>query len=626
MSRIKFTFSLLLACAAFSNFSANAQYNAEILGPRLIVESPASISGPKNFTYSSNPGMTGPWGAILTPRVHEEVVRVSDSEACGAISGVMGKWALIYRGNCEFGVKALNAQNAGAIGVIIYNHTPDEMINMGAGASGGSVSLPVVFVSKQDGTAMRNQLLASQQVFISLSPWGFGKTHDLAFVNGSAAPSPGMAVPLAQLDGSDVAAFRGYTAAAVANTGSANATNVKVKSTVTFTPLGGSATPFYTDSSVLATLTTGDSVQLISSPRNFKFTPTQTGTYNFSYNLTSDNADEYVYDNQQNFSFSITNDAYSRGRYDVTTGNPVITGYSRINSTTTPWTWGPMFYVKKGGYQFKELRFALMDQDTSQHAFPNGFIDAYVFKWKDLNGDKFIQGGELSIKGAALHEFQGLDSPKKIIRVNIGDPNDGQPMTIVSEDTSHYWVAFNLGLEFRLSVDGNSNYYTRAFAAEHGTTPSFDYWAPGILKAKGDISLIANDDTIRAIPYGPPTQFTTQIDSADFTQQEAIPAVALIMGMWPVSVKNTSANNERFLTVYPNPATDVLYASLDLEKESNVYIKVMDELGRQISLESKGKIKSGKIPVDISNLTPGRYYLSVIANDKLLVRPFVKIK
>src|SRR5690606_22313930 len=118
----KVIFSLFVLCIGVS--SAFAQWDAEILGARLIVETPSSISGTKSFTYSSNPEGAGPWGAPLTSRTHEEVVKPSDTEACATVTGVSGKWALIYRGNCEFGAKALNAQNAGAIGVIIYNHTP----------------------------------------------------------------------------------------------------------------------------------------------------------------------------------------------------------------------------------------------------------------------------------------------------------------------------------------------------------------------------------------------------------------------------------------------------------------------------------------------------------------------
>ena len=66
------------------------------------------------------------------------------------INNLAGKIAVIYRNTCEFGAKALNAQNAGAVGVIIINRDP-EVIQMGGGASGATVTIPVVMLSNTDG-------------------------------------------------------------------------------------------------------------------------------------------------------------------------------------------------------------------------------------------------------------------------------------------------------------------------------------------------------------------------------------------------------------------------------------------------------------------------------------------
>ena len=45
------------------------------------------------------------------------------AEGCNPlINNLTGKIAVIYRNTCEFGAKALNAQNAGAIGVIIIKN------------------------------------------------------------------------------------------------------------------------------------------------------------------------------------------------------------------------------------------------------------------------------------------------------------------------------------------------------------------------------------------------------------------------------------------------------------------------------------------------------------------------
>lgn len=65
----------------------------------------------------------------------------------------IGKFALIYRGTCEFGAKALAAQTAGATGVIIVNNLLG-VAGMGAGANGASVTIPVIMVTTEAGDAI----------------------------------------------------------------------------------------------------------------------------------------------------------------------------------------------------------------------------------------------------------------------------------------------------------------------------------------------------------------------------------------------------------------------------------------------------------------------------------------
>ena len=76
---------------------------------------------------------------------------ISPTDGCEPIlNDLTGKIALVSRGTCEFGLKALNAQNAGAVAVIIYNNV-GGLIGMAAGADGADVTIPAVFLSKVDG-------------------------------------------------------------------------------------------------------------------------------------------------------------------------------------------------------------------------------------------------------------------------------------------------------------------------------------------------------------------------------------------------------------------------------------------------------------------------------------------
>lgn len=71
-------------------------------------------------------------------------------------SALNGKVALVQRGGCLFVEKVKNAQNAGAIGVVVYNNTTTNIITMGG--SDASITIPSIMISQGDGAALKNEL------------------------------------------------------------------------------------------------------------------------------------------------------------------------------------------------------------------------------------------------------------------------------------------------------------------------------------------------------------------------------------------------------------------------------------------------------------------------------------
>jgi hypothetical protein len=68
---------------------------------------------------------------------------------------VSGKIVLIDRGAVEFSLKAKNAQDAGAVGVIIIN-TEDALQGMTAGTYGNDITIPVVGVTSSTGAMLKS--------------------------------------------------------------------------------------------------------------------------------------------------------------------------------------------------------------------------------------------------------------------------------------------------------------------------------------------------------------------------------------------------------------------------------------------------------------------------------------
>ncbi|MCB0646369.1 MAG: M36 family metallopeptidase [Saprospiraceae bacterium] len=104
---------------------------------------------------------------INTGEVEGFVVLADDTLACTPLTNagaIAGNIALIYRGSCNFTVKVKNAQDSGAIAVIVINNAPGAPIPMGG--SDNSITIPSIMISNLNGAFVRS--LINQNVRISM--------------------------------------------------------------------------------------------------------------------------------------------------------------------------------------------------------------------------------------------------------------------------------------------------------------------------------------------------------------------------------------------------------------------------------------------------------------------------
>jgi hypothetical protein len=117
-------------------------------------------------SYDINPAAFGPRpdsipiaGRIVAPVDAADAEGPTTTDGCSAYSNpldVAGRVALVDRGGCFFVTKALRAQEAGAIAVVVANHEscgPSPM-----GGESADVRIPAIGISKSDGDAIRQQL------------------------------------------------------------------------------------------------------------------------------------------------------------------------------------------------------------------------------------------------------------------------------------------------------------------------------------------------------------------------------------------------------------------------------------------------------------------------------------
>lgn len=613
-----------------------------ILGARLTVDAPTGINHPIKFSYSTQVA-TNTWGApINSPIVHQVVVKpTTDSLGCiGSMSSnVSGKWVLIYRGNCQFGSKALHAQQAGATGVIVWDHTPNEpLVNMDGGDDGGNVHIPVLFISHEDGMALAGEIHANDSAHVTLTKWGFGASSDLALVTQSEALPHALALPSYQLDGTDVPQYRVYSGAFVCNTGTSTQTNVKVHNTINWTPTGGSSSVVYKDSVVVPQITTADSINInMFSPRTYTLAPTGTGSYTFNYNVTSDSVDAVPGDNAESVTMNVTSNVYCKGGFNVTTQEPVVAAHYAVTSSgaTQASAWGPIFYMHKGGYGVTTLKFGALPVDTGIHyisqADQDGKLALYIFKWKDDNNDGFMTTDELSMAGTAVKQFATTDSAdgRTVYTAYVKSP-DGSSTPVVTEAGAYYWVVGDILTEYQIGGDGTVNFYNRTRAGQDFATNKFDdYWAP---RFDGDVSSIdtTNGSFIVQVPFGFKTGATNAAthfaDSASYLQNAGTPNIAMFTTTYPVKVENVTNKSADALNVYPNPASNQIIADVKLVKASAINLRVVNAIGQTVYMESHKDVTNGKFTVDLSKLSAGNYYMVMINGEQAITRPFTVAK
>ncbi len=109
-------------------------------------------------------------GPVMAPLVVvDDGTGATGNQGCGPLvngAAIAGNIALVSRGACAFSTKILNAQAAGAAGVVVFNNAGDP-ISMGGDPTG--IALPAVMIGQTDGELLQATLLAGESADAVLS-------------------------------------------------------------------------------------------------------------------------------------------------------------------------------------------------------------------------------------------------------------------------------------------------------------------------------------------------------------------------------------------------------------------------------------------------------------------------
>jgi hypothetical protein len=547
--------------------------------------SPAAIQGNYDFTWADPAG--GDWTTpdFLIPGTFvEDTLAIVDDGSTGTnpqgnpvsaegcnplINGVDvdGKIAVIYRNTCEFGAKALNAQNAGAVGVIIINRDP-EVIEMGGGNDGGSITIPVVMISSTDGLTITNEMLGGPVVMFLGNKTGL-YANDAGVTKGASLVSKTSGV-LSQL-AQNATEFNFDIGTRIYNYGQNDQSNMTVTANID----GPSGSSVYNEVVTLPTVLSGDSVDVepgaaLTFPQ-FSLATYPDGVYTLTYNVDLGVTDEYDADNTVTAPFNVQDSVYGFAQFDAS-GVPVQNNGFRPNGNTSTFSDCIVFDNPNGsrvgitGLYFQALGNSV---DLSGEE-----IALYAYRWEDVFTD---------INDAAL----AFDNLNPVAGGFYYYPSDLQGETVygafttpvVLEDNQRFlFCAQTVNLDVFLGFNDNIDY-----------TWNLNYYAQ-------PLGPIENDGAYFAAGFG----------------ADIIPAVGA--KIVDAAFIGLDENGTIEGSAYPNPAKDVVTIAIETTEDATI---VVTDLSGKIVMNDVLSFANGNATVNIADLQSGMYVFNVTLENGL---------
>lgn len=545
------------------------------------------ISAKANFNYGAMSNTTGSWAAIIDTigAVGEIVLARSannDSLVCDTtiLTNVAGKIALVYRGACEFGVKALAAQRAGAVGVIIVNNVIGGPIGLLAGGAGGTVSIPVLSVTNEDGKVLR-QLLTESTVRAVIGNKSGLYTNDVGFYPEHVSRFKHYHMPETELDADTLVQVR--PEARVRNWGTGLRTNVQVTATIS-----RNGTTLYTQVASLPSLAP-ETDSLLTFP---VFNPNTSGKgdYELNYAVQADGTDEFTADNTVSTKFVIGDTLLSKTPLTAS-GDPMITNYvNNINSSN--YEYGITFYAARGAdLRVDKVRFAATKQSTD--SMINETVVGRLYEWIDADASTTMDASELVQLGEGFYSYTADD--KGVVKeMEIQDIFSSQTGIRLTDGSVYMITLFVPGTDtlFLATYDRNVDYTLSVPTYGERISPIFtDQWY------------------------------------ADGFGREVSPAMSVIFAnVSGVSVEENKLNKIE-MGLYPNPAKESIYVRL-LAKQAlgNLNYDIYDITGRLVKSGVRSiEAINDDFSVDINDLKSGTYSMVVRSNSGFNTARFVVV-
>jgi len=546
------------------------------------VTNPAPLAANYALTWADPAG--GDW---TTPDLNDPTNSVTadlqfvtapggDTLACAPLTpgSLTGKIAVLYRGACQFGSKALAAQNAGAAAVIIINNVGGGAVGMAGGADGLSVTVPLIMISDIDGAILRDAIVAGTvtQAFIGSKIGIFA--DDLGANMGDIVRARRFS-NIALLS-QNAAEFSVQTGLWVRNFGSAAQTGASVSVDIQF---GGASV--YSNTAPVSTLSPavagvqGDSVFV--SLGTFSQPSYANGFYSMTYTITPANADGEPSDNVLTADFMMDDSIYSYGRLDEVTKSSLSPSGSR------PTTFGADY---ENCLAFEDpnasriaatgLTFSAVTNDPD--VLTGEVVNATAYLWNDA----FV---DIDDAGLAFDNLIPLDEAAYGFAGDYQDSNIFIPFTnpIVLSDNQRYLFCFkSSSATMFVGFDNQIDYKT------------------------------TQNEIYKQASFPLMTDVQSSVNLNGFGT-DAVPALTVTM-ISSVGVGVTEKETSTLINAYPNPVKDVISIPVG-NLTGDASLEIMDITGKIVKTQKVSFVTNDVLRVDVSNMSNGTYIFKLTSDN-----------
>ncbi|WP_394829734.1 M36 family metallopeptidase [Pendulispora albinea] len=162
--------------------NANMSTPADGRSPKMQMYVWSALPNNRSLVTTPTAVPFGDWlgSAVFGPQAFDTAgdLAVADVPlACTPPTNVSGKIAVVTRGTCDFTAKALNAQQGGAIGVILINNAAGHAAP-NPGLNNKDITIPLLALSLEDGALLRQAIAGGTATRVTLHRGAEGPKHD----------------------------------------------------------------------------------------------------------------------------------------------------------------------------------------------------------------------------------------------------------------------------------------------------------------------------------------------------------------------------------------------------------------------------------------------------------------